>query len=137
MARRIRAREVLRLSSVNGLSQNAIARTAHVSKHSVQDVLEAARERGVSWEDVEGMSEEAAYALLFPGRGDAGPVHADPDWARVHRELARTGVTLKLLHAEYACFLSIRSDQKYHQELNIPMICFCTSRSRDMASLRT
>lgn len=101
MARRIRAREVLRLRSVNGLSQNAIARTAHVSKHSVQDVLEAARERGVSWEDVEGMSEEAAYALLFPGRGDAGPVHADPDWARVHRELARTGVTLKLLHAEY------------------------------------
>lgn len=102
MARRIRAREVLRLRSVNGLSQNAIARTAHVSKHSVQDVLEAARERGVSREDVEGMSEEAAYALLFPGRGDAGPVHADPDWARVHRELARTGVTLKLLHAEYA-----------------------------------
>lgn len=102
MARRIRAREVLRLRSVNGLSQNAIARTAHVSKHSVQDVLEAARERGVSWEDVEGMSEEAAYALLFPGRGDAGPLHADPDWARVHRELARTGVTLKLLHAEYA-----------------------------------
>ena len=87
---------------MNGLSQNAIARTAHVSKHSVQDVLESARERGVSWEDVEGMSEEAAYALLFPGRGDAGPVHADPDWARVHRELAKTGVTLKLLHAEYA-----------------------------------
>lgn len=102
MARRIRAREVQRLRSVNGLSQNAIARTAHVSKHSVQDVLEAARERGVSWEDVEGMSEEAAYALLFPGRGDAGPVHADPDWARVHRELAKTGVMLKLLHAEYA-----------------------------------
>lgn len=38
---------------------------------------------------------------------------------------------------DFACFLSIRSDQKYHQELNIPMICFCTSRSRDMASLRT
>ncbi|MBS6857880.1 MAG: hypothetical protein KH187_01875, partial [Collinsella sp.] len=65
MARRIRAREVLRLRSVNGLSQNAIARTAHVSKHSVQDVLEAARERGVSWEDVEGMSEEAACALAM------------------------------------------------------------------------
>lgn len=45
MARRIKVREVLRLRSVNGLSQNAIARTAHVSKHSVQDVLEAARER--------------------------------------------------------------------------------------------
>lgn len=58
---------------MNDLSQNAIARTARVSKRSVQDVLEAARERGVSWEDVEGMSEEAAYALLFSGRGDADP----------------------------------------------------------------
>ena len=94
MARRFRAREVLRQRSVNGLSQSAIARTAHVSKHSVQDVLEAARERGVSWEDFKGMSEGAAYALLFPGRGDAGPAHADPDWDRVHRELARTGPTL-------------------------------------------
>lgn len=121
MARRIRAREVLRLRSVNGLSQNAIARTAHVSKHSVQDVLEAARERGVSWEDVEGMSEEAAYALLFPGRGDAGPVHADPDWARVHRELARTGVTLKLLHAEYAdgCAEAGAPSMSYDVSVNI------------------
>ena len=73
MARRVRAREVLRPRSVNGLSQNAIARTAHVSKHSVQDVLEAARERGVSWGDVEGMSEEVAYAPLFPGRSTPTP----------------------------------------------------------------
>ncbi|GAA3870622.1 hypothetical protein GCM10022381_12240 [Leifsonia kafniensis] len=26
---------------------------------------------------------------------------AQPDWARVHTELARVGVTLKLLHQEY------------------------------------
>lgn len=39
MARRIGAREVLRLRSVNGLSRNAIARTAHVTKHGVQNVL--------------------------------------------------------------------------------------------------
>lgn len=45
MARRIRPREILRLKSVNGLSQNAIARIANVSKHSVQNVLEEARER--------------------------------------------------------------------------------------------
>ena len=48
--------------------------------------------------------------------------------------LGRAGVAGLLAQAR--CFLSIRSDQKYHQELNIPMICFCTSRSRDMASLR-
>lgn len=45
MARRVRAGEVLRLGLVNGRSQNAITRTAHVSKHSVQDVLGAAKEQ--------------------------------------------------------------------------------------------
>lgn len=45
MARRICPREILRLKSVNGLSQNAIARIANVSKHSVQNVFEEARER--------------------------------------------------------------------------------------------
>lgn len=69
MARGIRAREVLSLRSVNGLLQNAIARTAHVSKHSVQDVLEAARERGVSWEDVEGMSEGDGLSAAVPRQG--------------------------------------------------------------------
>ena len=42
---------------------------------------------------VEGMSEESAYALPFPGRGDAGPVHADPDWAHVHHGLVRKEAT--------------------------------------------
>ena len=52
--------------------------------------------------------------------------------SQIARELHRDKSTISR-----ECFLSIRSDQKYHQELNIPMICFCTSRSRDMASLRT
>ena len=55
---------------MNGLSQNVIARIAHISVHGVQDVLEAARGRSVSWEDVKGVREEEAYALLFLGRDD-------------------------------------------------------------------
>lgn len=86
MARRIRAREVLRLRSVNGLSQNAIARTAHVSKHSVQDVLEAARERGVSWEDVEGMSEEAVTRCCSPASWAWHRVHADETMGKIVHE---------------------------------------------------
>lgn len=45
--------------------QNVIAHTGLVSKHNGQDVRKAAREWGVFLEDVEGMSEEVAYALLF------------------------------------------------------------------------
>ena len=33
------------------------------------------------------------YARLFPGRGEHESVHAQPDWDKVHRELARVGVT--------------------------------------------
>lgn len=71
MARRIRAREVLRLRSVNGLSQNAIARTAHVSKHSVQDVLEAARERGVSCVSSRGLEQKEHRKLSSLSIGSA------------------------------------------------------------------
>ena len=100
MARRIPVREILRLRS-SGLSATVIARTQPVSKTSVIDTLHAADERGVAWEDVEGMSDAEAYAPLFPERVHEGPVYRDPDWDRVHRELARVGVTLKRLHEEY------------------------------------
>lgn len=101
MARRIKAKEILELHS-GGLSQNAIAATRHMSKHSVQGVLEAASEQGLSWEDAKDMSDSEVYGRLFPGKEPAGPAYPDPDWERVHKELAKTGVTLKPLHAEYA-----------------------------------
>ena len=100
MARRIPVREILRLRA-SGLSATVIARTQPVSKTSVVDTSRAADERGVAWGDVEGMSDAEAYALLFPERVHEGPVYRDPDWDRVHRELARVGVTLKRLHEEY------------------------------------
>ena len=100
MVRRIPVRGILRLRA-SGLSGNAIARTQSVSKTSVMDTFHAADEKGVSWDDVEPMSDAEAYALLFPERVHEGPAYPDPDWERVHRELARVGVTLKRLHAEY------------------------------------
>ena len=51
--------------------------------------------------DVEGMSEEAAFTLLFPGRGDVGAVLTVLDWPCVRREFAWTGFALKRMHAEY------------------------------------
>lgn len=98
MARAIPVRTILRLRA-SGLSGNAITRSQRVSKTSVMDTFHAADGRGVSWEDVEGMLDREAYALLFPERVHDGPVYPDPDWDRVHRELARVGVTLKRLHA--------------------------------------
>ncbi|MCF6412166.1 hypothetical protein I7648_00375 [Collinsella tanakaei] len=100
MARKIRAREVLRLLE-SGMSRNQIARTQAVSKHSVQAVAEAAAAAGIGRAEAEGMSDAEVYALLFPERVRDGPVYADLDWDRVHRELTRVGVALRRLHAEY------------------------------------
>lgn len=100
MARRIPAREVLRLRSSN-LSLNAIAAALHASKASVSDVLRAAAEHDVAWEEAELMSAGEVYARLFPERERPGPVYPDPDWDAVHAELAKVGVTLRLLRGEY------------------------------------
>ena len=72
-----------------------------MSRRSVSDVLDAARAVGVGWDDVTGKTDGEVYALLFPGRGERESVYEQPDWARVHRELARVGVTLRILHGEY------------------------------------
>lgn len=99
MVRKIRAKLVLRLRA-EGFSGRQIAAQG-MSRHSVAAVLEAADREGVGFVDVAELDEAAVYARLFPGRGEHESVHAQPDWTVVHRELARVGVTLKLLHGEY------------------------------------
>lgn len=54
MARKIRAREVLRLLE-SGMSRNATARSQGMSGHSVQAVSEAAEAAGIGWAGAEGM----------------------------------------------------------------------------------
>jgi transposase len=100
MVRKIKAKLVLQLRN-QGLSGRAIASGQGIARNSVQVVLEAADRLGVGWADVEEMPEAQVYAALFPGRGVHESVFAQPDWGRVHTELARVGVTLKLLHQEY------------------------------------
>ena len=100
MVRKIKAKLVLQLRNQN-LSRRAIESAHKISRHSIQAVLDAAELAGLGWDDVAEMSEAEVYAALFPGRGVRESVFAQPDWARVHTELARVGVTLKLLHQEY------------------------------------
>lgn len=101
MVRKIRAKLVLQLRA-EGLSGRAIAASQGMSRKSITAVLEAADASDISWDDIKDRDEGEVYALLFPGRGEHQSVFAQPDWERVHKELARVGVTLKLLHGEYA-----------------------------------
>ena len=100
MVRKIRAKLVLQLRA-EGLSGRAIAASQQMTRKSVTAVLDAADAAGVAWAEVAGQSEGEVYSRLFPGRGEHESVFAAPDWDLVHREMARAGVTLKLLHGEY------------------------------------
>lgn len=99
MVRRIKAKLVLRLRA-EGFSARQI-KAQGMSRHSVVAVFDAADREGIDYDAVADLDDAEVYARLFPGRGEHESVHAQPDWDQVHRELARVGVTLKLLHGEY------------------------------------
>lgn len=100
MVRKIRAKLVLELRA-QGVSARAIAAGQGISRNSIASVLEAADRLNLRWEDVAELPEHEVYECLFPGRADHRSVYAQPDWDTMHKELARVGVTLKLLHREY------------------------------------
>ena len=96
-------REILRLSSLQ-YSQRTIESMAHCSRHTVRDVLQAAKEQGISWPLSDDVANADLEQLLFPNRHKASSQYAEPDYPYIHRELARSGVTLTLLWEEYCIF---------------------------------
>lgn len=100
MSRKIQVRLIMQLRAA-GLSQSEIARTHHMSKTSVSEVFRIAQERQISFSVLENLSNEECYRLFFPDKEQPETTYAQPDYAAVHRELPRTGVTLKLLWKEY------------------------------------
>ena len=91
-------REILRLKHEAGLSNRAIARACSVSNSTVGDYVVRARRAGLGWPLPDELREEDLYRKLFPEvekpRMEERPL---PDGETVHRDLARKGVTLKLL----------------------------------------
>jgi transposase len=93
--------EILRLKHKAGLSNRAIARACSISKETVREYLAKAAEAGLSWPLGQELSEEALESLLYPPLIQVGGRRRIPDWAEVHRELKRKGVTRRLLWLEY------------------------------------
>ena len=89
MVRRIKAKLVLRLRA-EGFSARQIEAQG-MSRHSVIAVFDAADREGIDYREVADVDDAEVYARLFPGRGEHESVHAQPDWDRVHKELAKVG----------------------------------------------
>lgn len=100
MARKIPAKLILEYRAM-GLSRNLISKTKKVGRSSVSDVFKRADELGLTAEDVESLSEVEVYHKLFPERHQSETLYDVPEYAYIHKELKRVGVTLKLLWQEY------------------------------------
>src|SRR5262245_55337863 len=92
-------KEILRLKHQLRLSVRDIAASSGVPVSTVGDYLQRAGAAGIGWPIPEEWTEEDILERLL-GAAEPSPVVAAaavPDWAHVHEELRRQGVTLRLL----------------------------------------
>ena len=116
-------RDVLRYRHSAGLSLEAIARALKISKGVVAKYLRLASAVGVTWPIPEALDDAGLEKLLYRQGAAREATFAEPDYALVHQELKRKGVTLTLLWEEYRQAVGERSYQ---------YTAFCT-RYRDWA----
>ena len=94
-------RDVLRLSG-EGLSARQIAGSLAIGRTTVQAYLDRARDAELGWPLPPEMSDTELERRVYPRTArDVSNRAALPDWAYIHRELRRKGVTLSLLWEEY------------------------------------
>jgi len=92
-------REILRLQSL-GINNSQIAAALSCSRTTVISVLKKAGEKGLAHPKAEKMSNRELGNILFPSESGK-PVFKMPDYDYIHREMAKSGMTLQLLWFEY------------------------------------
>ena len=93
-------KDILRLKYQGALSHEAIARSLSISKGVVAKYLGLAAAAGLDWQATAELDESALERRLL-GRSAIDTRVIEADFARVHIELRRKGVTLMLLWQEY------------------------------------
>src|SRR5580704_13101849 len=112
-----KVREVLRLKYESGRSHAEIAASAGIGESTVGDYLARARRAGLAWAEASAMSDGEVEARLFRdtvGRNEP-PARVPIDFAWVHRELSRVGVTLQTLWVEYREGASATEEQRPYE----------------------
>jgi hypothetical protein len=85
-------RDVLRLSA-NGLSKSKIAASLGLNATAAGDCVRRAQAAGVAWPQAEELTDAAPEQLLYRSGTPVEKQGAQPNWATIHRELKRAGVT--------------------------------------------
>lgn len=94
-------RDVLRYRHSTDLSLEAIARALNLSKGVVAKYLKLATAVGLSWPLPDDLDDGALERRLYQQPAARTSAFTEPDYANVHQELKRKGITLILLWEEY------------------------------------
>lgn len=94
-------REVLRLKWSLKLSDHQIAESCRISRSTVWEYTRRAEEAGLSWPLPESLGDAELEKKLFAGNPAKQQKRPEPDWAYIHAESKKKGVTLLLLWREY------------------------------------
>ena len=96
-------KEALRYKLELGHSLERTAMALKISKGVVAKYVALSKAAGLNWDLIQAMTEAQLQARLLPGRlADGASAHyRQPDFAQIHRELSRKGMTLMLLWQEY------------------------------------
>ena len=94
-------RQTLHLHFQAGLSYAQVGRALGVPKSTIGKVVSMARAAGVDWARAQTLTDEELEARLYRPPVPRAGGRLDPDFAVVHQELKRPGVTLMLLWEEY------------------------------------
>ncbi len=93
-------REIIRLTGL-GFSQRDIMASCGVAQKTVVKVQKRARELKLSWPLDESMTDTELQRLMFSKENKVSTNKRMPDYAYIHKELLRNGVSKKLLWTEY------------------------------------
>jgi len=98
-----RIKEILQLRYVTDISVRAISRAVNVPPSTVSDYCKRFQITGYTIDEILRVDEDQIYQLLFPEkrlpkREKKRPL---PDFAYIHKEIAKKGVTFELLWMEY------------------------------------
>jgi transposase len=94
-------KEVLRLKAA-GLSLREIHRSTGTARTTIHEYVTRASCAGLSWPLPEELDDEALEAALFPAQtAELARRRPVPDWAEVHKELAKAHVTKRLVWLEW------------------------------------
>jgi len=108
-------KQILQLR-IKGYSQRRIADTLKVSRNTVAKVFKALQEHPASEDSLNTLNDQELHQQLFPEESQV-PFLVTPDYDYVHKELLKSGVTLKLLWEEYVdtCRRSEKPPYMYSQ----------------------